>query len=84
LRFAQLLMPGSHLYKNASSYVSLSSRLRAVTLPARRTGEDPARLTKKLYSQEIQEQTMRKFATVVLPLILAAGVSGAMFTATLV
>jgi len=27
---------------------------------------------------------MRKIATVVLPLILAAGVSGAMFTATLV
>jgi hypothetical protein len=27
---------------------------------------------------------MRKFATVMLPLILAAGVSGAMFTATLV
>jgi hypothetical protein len=54
------------------------------TLPARRTGEGLEGTIKKLYSQEIQEQTMRKFATVVLPLILAAGVSGAMFTATLV
>jgi hypothetical protein len=77
-------MHDSTCTKTGWSYVSPSSRLRAVHPAGATDWRGPRRHYKKLYSQEIQEQTMRKFATVVLPLILAAGVSGAMFTATLV
>lgn len=46
------------------------------TLPAHERGDC-------LKVPRIKEDTMRSFTTVVLPIILAAGISGLMFTATL-
>lgn len=46
------------------------------TLPAHERGDC-------LKVPRTKEDTMRSFATVVLPIILAAGISGLMFTATL-
>jgi len=48
------------------------------TLPARRTWE------KSLEVPQPLEDSMRSITSIVLPIILAAGLSGLMFTATLV
>jgi hypothetical protein len=48
------------------------------TLPARRTWEEThLKVPRQL------EDTMRSITTIVLPIIIAAGISGLMFTATL-
>ncbi|BEU99217.1 hypothetical protein [Novosphingobium olei] len=79
LQILQLTQLCSHLQHTPKSVFAASFRtlLQSTTLPAPTNWETAWECLQ-------QEDTMRSIASYVLPIIVAAGVSGMMFTATLV
>ena len=77
LHLMQLRVPRSHLQHTPKSV--LRGQFQAPASPCRRKELErvPARFTQQ------EGKTMRYIASIVLPIVLAAGISGMMFTATL-